>query len=64
MSDDSNNHKEAGLPCVNDPEECGSSDALAEYHNGGAYCFSCERTWNPQQYARDRERYIEEHGLH
>ena len=64
MSDDSNNHKEAGLPCVNDPEECGSSDALAEYHNGGAYCFSCERTWNPQQYARDRDLYIEEHGSH
>lgn len=42
MSDTQSSITKAHQPC----EDCGSSDALAEYDDGHTYCFSCEKhTW-------------------
>lgn len=35
------------LPCHN--PSCGSSDALAVYDDGSAFCFSCNKSWSTKQ---------------
>ena len=41
-------YKNQHLPCVS----CSSSDALSEYMNGSAYCFSCETKFSPAEYSK------------
>jgi twinkle protein len=43
-------YKNQHLPCVS----CNSSDALSEYMNGSAYCFSCETRFSPADYSKAR----------
>jgi len=45
-----NKYKRQHIPCIN--PDCGSSDALSEFLNGSAYCFSCDTKWSPSDYQK------------
>ena len=45
-----NKYKRQHIACIN--PDCGSSDALSEFQNGSAYCFSCDTKWTPAAYQK------------